>query len=98
MAKAKATTKKTKKEKRDAIQLDLPDIKSTVLLKDRKFTRVVFGEDCLASVPIRWVIEELYEKTSKRASYENFFKKWRPTILKMDGAKLSDIEKAVLGE
>lgn len=93
--KDKASKKKVLEQSQ---QSELPELKSKVLVKDRKFVRVIYGEDCLASVPIRYVLEELYEKTNKRATWENFFKKWRPTILKMEGSKWSEIEKEVLGK
>lgn len=76
----------------------MPDLKSKVLLKDRQFVQIIVGDDCLASMPIRCVLEEIYEKSNKRALWENFFKKWRPTVLKMEGCKMEDIRKEILGK
>lgn len=80
-------------------QVQVEEIKSKVLQKDRKFVKILIGDDnTLASMQIFHVLELIYEKSSQRAKWENFFSKWRPTVLKMEGKHMKDLELEILGK
>ncbi len=92
------STKDKKVSTKPVASEPLPEIKSKVLLKDKKFVTIRIGkENILASMQIQYILEMIYEKTSKRASWDNFFKRWRPTVLKLDGQHIKEIEKEILG-
>lgn len=86
------------KSKKEVVQPQ-EELKSKVLQKDRKFVRLLVGKDnILASLQIYYVLECIYEKSNKRAQWENFYKKWRPTVLKMEGCHMGDLEEEILGK
>jgi hypothetical protein len=79
-------------------QVEQIEIKSKVLERDRKWVKYYIGADnTYSSLQIHYILETAYEKTSKRASWDNFWKKWRPTVLKMEGSHLDELEKVILG-